>query len=85
MSFDETIEESEDPFESGLIEKCVKLGQLEPFTEPDGKTTFEYTPHGEMMMELLTIGQMYFDGDDEGWELFQELVTNKCAQDLENI
>lgn len=83
MISDDVIDEPEDDFESGLLEKCVKLGQLEPFIEPDGKTTFEYTPHGEMMMELLTVGQMYFDGDDEGWELFQELVVNKAAPELE--
>lgn len=77
------IEESLDEFESELIEKCVRLGQLEPFTESNGNTTFEYTPHGLMMMEILELGQMYFDEDSEEWELFQELVSNQPTPELE--
>ena len=77
------IDEADDEFESDLITKCVKLGQLDPFTEPDGKTSFEYTPHGLMMMELLELGEKYFIDVEEGWEIFQELVSNTPAPNEE--
>ena len=36
-----------------------------------------------MMMELLELGEKYFSDDEEGWEIFQELVSNTPAPNEE--